>query len=91
MQWGILSAACTVLSLIVHALSEWQNAKTRAAILELKVSVLQEQKQESERLDGKLDPLCTDVAAMGARLNSIESEVGYLRSQPPRPAPGRRP
>lgn len=94
MQWGIVSAACAVLGLIAHALSEWANSKTRAETADLKVFLITElgklkteicdrQDNESERTRGLVTPLGTEVARMGARLGSVEGEVQRLRALRP--------
>lgn len=79
MEWAIVSAGCAVIGLIVHGWDSWQNAKTRAAIAELKVEIIDRQKTESERTRDLIAPLGTEVAAMGARLDALSGEVHYLR------------
>lgn len=80
MNWGIVSAACAVLGFVLHALSEWQNTRTRAAVAELKVWVCDRQSIESERFRDLVTPLGTDVARVGARLDAVERDVGLLQT-----------
>lgn len=72
MEWAILSAGCAAFGLAMHGLSEWQNAKTRASIAELKCDLL-------ERQNSLIAPLGSEVAAMGARMEALSDEVHFLR------------
>lgn len=83
MQWTLVSAACAVIGLVCHALSEWQNIKTRAAIAELKVDLIDRLNKEGERARDAITPLAMEAAKAHGRLDALESEVTYLRSSRP--------
>lgn len=71
MEWAAVSAICAVAGLVLHVLSDRQNAKTRASIAELKCELVERQHDE-------IAPLREDVAAMGARVEALAGQA-YLR------------
>lgn len=80
-QWGIVSACCAVLGLALHVLSEWSNAKTRAAIAELKTELVDRLNAQREHSDQKISALETGAAALATRQEFLEDDLKELHAR----------